>query len=176
MAAGVVIREGSPDDLPALEALYPAAFPDEDLPPLVRDLFGASDGVSSLVAVTPGGEIVGHVAFTRCGVDGRSERLELLAPLAVAAARRRRGLGGALVREGLRRLADLGTARVLVLGDPAYYGRFGFEPEAAVLPPHPLPQEWRDAWRSLRLRDVDPPLAGRLELPPFWLHPALWAP
>lgn len=170
-----VLREGRPEDLPALERLYPAAFPTEDLLPLVRDLSGAGDGVLSLVAVD-GGDLVGHVAFTRCGVGGRSERVDMLAPLAVAPARRREGIGGALVREGLRRLTAAGGAAVLVLGDPAYYRRFGFLPDRDVAAPHLLPEEWRDAWQSVRLAAVEPPFAGGLEVPPFWSRPELWAP
>lgn len=175
MGDGIDIRESVPGDLAALEALYPAAFPGEDLLPLVRDIEAAGAGVLSLVAVD-GGEIVGHVAFTHCSIVGRGERLELLAPLAVAPARQGRGIGGALIREGLRRLAETGAVQVLVLGDPAYYGRFGFVADGGAVPPHPLPEDWSDAWQALRLREFEPPLAGRLDLPAFWLHPALWAP
>ena len=175
MGETIDIRDGRPEDLPALEALYPAAFPTEDLLPLVRDLVAARDRVLSLVALAEG-EIVGHVAFTRCGVAGRAERIDLLGPLAVAPTRQRSGIGGALVREGLRRLGADGGSLVMVAGDPAYYARFGFEPDERVAPPYPLPEEWRGAWRSLRLGDVDPPLAGVLEPPALWMRPALWAP
>ena len=175
MRDAIEIRDGRPTDLPALERLYPAAFPTEDLLPLVRDLVGAPDGILSLVA-TRDGEVVGHVAFTRCGVSGRSEPVELLAPLAVVPTLQGQGIGSALVREGVGRLAAAGGRRMLVAGDPAYYVRFGFEPEEGIAPPYPLPDEWRGAWRGLRLGDVEPPLAGVLEVPAFWMRPALWTP
>ena len=175
MGDDIDIRLGRPEDLAALEALYPAAFPDEDLLTLVRDLVGACDGVSSLVAVRDG-VIVGQVAFTRCAVAGGRERIELLAPLAVAPAHQKQGIGSALVREGLRRLRDAGAALALVLGDPAYYGRFGFAPEDRVAPPYPLPAAWAGAWQSLRLGGGEPALAGVLQVPPYWMRPALWAP
>ena len=175
MGDDMEIREAGSADLAALERLYPAAFPDEDLLPLVRDLAGAGEGVLSLVALADG-EIVGHVGFTRCAVAGRTERIELLAPLAVAPARQRQGIGGALIRAGLERLRAGGGSLVLVAGDPAYYGRLGFVPNERIAPPYPLPEAWRGAWRSLRLRDVDPPPAGVLQVPPFWMRPALWAP
>lgn len=60
----------------------------------------------------------------------RSVRVVALAPLSVAADRRRKGIGSALVRTSLEVLRDRRCDLVLVLGDPAYYGRFGFVPAA----------------------------------------------
>jgi putative acetyltransferase len=57
-------------------------------------------------------------------------RIVVLAPLAVTAPRRRRGIGADLVRASLEELRTSGCDLVLVLGDPAYYGRFGFVPAA----------------------------------------------
>ncbi|WP_137123898.1 GNAT family N-acetyltransferase [Roseomonas sp. HF4] len=148
MQPGVVIRPAAETD--DLAALYAAAFPREDLVPLVRALAGRGD-VLSIVALA-GDDLAGHVAFTRCRVTGRADSVALLGPLAVAPARQRQGIGGALLREGLRRLAAEGVARVLVLGDPAYYGRFGFRPDAAVAPP----------------------IAGTLDVPAPWRDRALW--
>ncbi|WP_041375702.1 GNAT family N-acetyltransferase [Polymorphum gilvum] len=177
------IRPSRPADRAAIETLYPQAFPDEDLLPVVRDLLDHGEGVLSLVAAAasaePAPDLVGHVAFTPCSLAGTAERLSMLAPLAVAPAWQRQGLGRALVREGVRRLAEAGVTRVFVLGDPAYYGRFGFEPERGVQPPYPLPEEWHDAWQSLGLGDTGrpgSPLRGTLAVPEPWRQPALWAP
>jgi putative acetyltransferase len=79
------------------------------------------------------------------------------------------------VRAGLERMRGAGVARALVLGDPAYYGRFGFAPDRAIAPPYELPAAWQDAWQSLALDDDAPPLAGTLTVPPPWRHPALWS-
>ncbi len=51
-----------------------------------------------------------------------------LAPLAVAPARQRRGVGSALAREAIRLAEAAGEPLILVLGDVDYYARFGFEP------------------------------------------------
>lgn len=79
----------------------------------------------SLVAETDGG-IVGHVLLTR--VDISSGRGLGLAPVGVVPRRQRRGVGSALVRAALEAAATAGERLVVVLGDPAYYGRFGFVP------------------------------------------------
>jgi putative acetyltransferase len=55
-----------------------------------------------------------------------------LAPLAVSAGSQGRGVGAALVEAGLEVCRAAGVGLVVVLGDPAYYRRFGFEPAAKV--------------------------------------------
>jgi len=167
----VILEAGGADDI---AALYAAAFPQEDLMPLLRALAGRED-VLALVARI-GAAIVGHVAFTRCGLAGWPGAVALLGPLAVAPDRQRRGIGGALAREGLKRLAGQGIARVQVLGDPAYYARFGFHPDAEVAPPYPLPEAWRAAWQALVLGGGAAPDAGVLEVPAPWRRPSLWGP
>ena len=75
------IRESSMADRAAIETIYPEAFPEEDLLPVVRDLLRQPSGVLSLVAETDGG-IIGHVIFTRCSID-EANNAALLGPLAV---------------------------------------------------------------------------------------------
>ncbi len=173
------IRESRAADQAALEVLYAAAFPDEDLLALLRALLGAppAGGVAavSLVAARDG-VLVGHVAFTECRVAGVDARPALLGPLAVAPEAQRQGVGYALVEAGLARLAADGFAQVFALGDPAYYGRFGFNVEERVATPCPIPDDWRGAWRSKRLDNAAPALAGALAAPPPWDDPIYWAP
>jgi len=175
MSEHLRIRESRSDDLAALESFYPKAFRDEDLLPLVRDLLSDTGIVLSLVAETDRA-VVGHVIFTRCGVSGSEVDAALLGPLAVSPAHQRKGVGTAIVREGLQRLKDVGVALVCVLGDPAYYGRFGFVRESLVEPPYTLPAEWDGAWQSQRLDDVAGDCAGALQVPPQWAKPELWLP
>jgi len=169
------IRESRRDDLAAIESLYPEAFPDENLLPLVHDLLNDPIVAISLVG-TIDTRIVGHAIFTKCGVVGNSVNAALLGPLAVAPAWQRQGIGSAIVRAGFRRLEDADVNRVYVLGDPAYYRRLGFLPESLVEPPYPLPAEWDGAWQSQNLGETTTPCAGKLSVPPQWLQPALWAP
>jgi putative acetyltransferase len=105
------IRRSRAEDLPAIEKLYPAAFPEEDLLPLVRQLLTEDAGILSLVAEA-GGLTVGHILFTLCGISGSEARAALLAPLAVAPEWQRKGIGSALIRDGLTRLERDGVAHV----------------------------------------------------------------
>lgn len=175
MTENIEIRESMQVDLPAIEALYPEAFPDENLLPLVRDLLREAPVALSLVG-TIDSRLVGHVISTRCSVEESSDRFALLGPLAVEPAWQRRGIGSAIVRNGLRRLKDEGVSRVFVLGDPAYYGRLGFLTESRIVPPYTLPIEWEGAWQSQSLRGTTTPHPGKLSLPRPWLQPSLWLP
>ncbi len=175
MTSAIEIRQSTKGDFDDIRALYPQAFPDEDLLPVVDALLGDPANALSLVA-TSDAKLVGNVIFTRCDVNGRDDRSAMLAPLAVAPAMQRQGVGSKLVRAGLEVLAAEGVNHVFVLGDPAYYGRLGFLPGSAVSPPYPLPQEWQHAWQSLSLTGDEPPEGGQILLPVYWLEPALWMP
>jgi len=175
MSEKLEIRESIPGDLGAIESLYPEAFPDENLLPLVRDLLEDVAVTTSLVGVIDS-RIVGHAIFTKCGVVGSNVDAALLGPLAVAPAWHRRGFGSAIVSAGLQRLEEMDMNLVCVLGDPAYYGRLGFRPESQVTPPYLLPPEWDGAWQSQIVGDMAMPVSGILSVPRQWLQPALWAP
>lgn len=74
--------------------------------------------------------LAGHVMLTRMGLAeaNRDVRALLLAPLCVRPEAQARGVGGALVRAGFDRARELGYEAAFLVGDPAYYSRFGFRP------------------------------------------------
>lgn len=86
----------------------------------------------SLVAEQQG-QCVGHIAFSPVRVGGAALGWYGLAPLSVAPAQQHQGIGSALAREGLQRLRALGARGCVVLGEPAYYRRFGFAAHAALV-------------------------------------------
>ena len=166
--SGANLRKATSSDRAAIDALYPLAFPDEDLLPLLGAMW-ASDMPPLMLVAEQDGQIIGHAAFSPCRVDGT--KVSLLGPLAIHPDRQRQGLGTALIREGLQRLGQT----TVVLGDPAYYSRHGFQPETGIQPPYPLPAEWAGAWQSVT-PDSTQSLTGRLSVPEYWREPALWGP
>lgn len=71
-------------------------------------------------------QILGYLAFSAVTINGQHLGWHGLAPLAVAPSWQNQGVGSQLVQAGLATLHALGTAGCVVLGDPHYYGRFGF--------------------------------------------------
>ncbi len=69
-----------------------------------------------------------------------------------------------------------GIEKVCVLGDPDFYGRYGFEAEKDIKPPYDLPAEWDGAWQSVRLYDNAAPVTGTLTPPKPWQNKAIWLP
>ncbi|MCP5090609.1 MAG: N-acetyltransferase [Gammaproteobacteria bacterium] len=160
-------------DFGAIELLYPDAFPDEDLLPLVRDLMPDTAVATSIVGEIDS-RIVAHVIFTKCGVTGERLNAALLGPLVVTVARQGQGIGSALVRAGLRQMKDKDVRLVCVLGDPAFYGRLGFLPETSIKPPYRLPAKYDGAWQSQSLCDTETAYSGELSVPIQWRQPSLW--
>jgi putative acetyltransferase len=126
----VAIRAAHAGDAPAVDALLRASFPAPAEAELVARLARDGDIVLVLVATDEGsGELLGVIVFSRMAADlgGRPVPAVALAPLAVARDARREGIADLLVRAGLDWLRDAGVAMAFVLGNPDYYGRFGFE-------------------------------------------------
>lgn len=123
----------------------------------------------SLVAEDANGVVVGHIAFSpvTLGSEVESPGCLGLGPMAVEPERQRRGIGAALVREGLRTCRAEGHRVVVVLGHPEYYPRFGFVPASrfGLACEYPAPDE---AFMALEL--VPGALAGRAG--PVRYHPA----
>lgn len=122
------IRDEQAADVPLVHDLHARVFPTEAEAKLVDALRDRADPVISLVAADEH-EVVGHVLFSPVELIGsRFLRILGLGPMAVMRERQNRGIGTALVREGLQRCRALGAGAVVVLGHPGYYPRFGFEP------------------------------------------------
>lgn len=123
---GVVVRPALAGDYAGVRAVELAAFGNSGEADLVEALRAAGDVVLELVAERRG-TIVGHVLFSRLAVVSSGENFAAvaLAPLAVALEAQRSGIGGLLVAEAHRRLAP-GEKLSVVLGEPSYYGRFGY--------------------------------------------------
>lgn len=123
----MLVRDEQPADHPAIRAVVEAAFGQAAEADLVDRLRRDGDAVISLVSVEHGA-ITGQVLLSRMQAPFRALGL---APVSVRPDRQRSGVGGALVTEAAARARAGGWEAVFVLGDPAFYRRFGFDPEAA---------------------------------------------
>ena len=123
----MLIRTEAPADILPVDALLKSAFETEAEAKLTMKLRENSRLTLSLVACNDEGEIVGYVLFTPVLIDGEDLRWQGLAPVAVKEEYRQQGIAAALIKEGFESLRDFGYPACVVLGDPAYYGRFGFE-------------------------------------------------
>lgn len=121
------VRAETPADFDVIAAVHVAAFaPSLDEAALVEALRAADEHVAQLCLVAlRGGEVAGHVAFSRAKLES-GDPILVLGPLGVRPAHQGRGAGSALVAEGMRRAGGTDRALVVVLGRPEFYERFGF--------------------------------------------------
>jgi putative acetyltransferase len=129
----LTIRSEVPADRDRVFAVESAAFAQRNEAELVDSLRRSTDPQLSLVA-TLADEIVGHVFFSPVVIESQraATPAAALGPVAVEPARQRTGVGSALVRAGLERCSDHGWHAVFLVGNPAYYSRFGFVPAAPL--------------------------------------------
>ncbi|MCP4143456.1 MAG: N-acetyltransferase [Chloroflexi bacterium] len=96
------------------------------------------------------GQAIGHILFTKAYLTPSIDSVSalILAPLAVLPAAQSQGVGGQLIKEGLRLLRKAGVDLVFVLGHPEYYPRHGFLPAGVrgFDAPYPIPKKNADAW------------------------------
>ena len=170
----MLIRRETVRDADIIRAITTAAFaparPAGQIPPeatLIDELRASPAWIPalSLVAVTPASEVVGHVLGTRGHVG--QHPVVALGPLAVRPDHQQNGVGSALVHAVLGAADALGEPLVALLGDPAYYRRFGFELSTVyqITPPRP---EWQPHFQVRVLTKYQPRLRGMFTYPePF---------
>ena len=130
----LVVRAFEPRDADAVSRVVKAAFGGGEEAALIETLRRENDMVCEFVATTRS-DTIGHIAFSRLQVRSDSEvrRAVALAPLAVAPAHQRSGVGKALTQFALSALREAGEEVVVVLGHPNYYGALGFSALLAKL-------------------------------------------
>jgi putative acetyltransferase len=125
------IRQERPEDVATIRALTEAAFKgmpfSDQTEAKVIDALRAAGALTLSLVATEGGEIISHVAFSPVRINGEAGDWYCLGPVSVWPDHQRTGIGQALIREGLQRLQSMGGGGCVLLGDPAYYRRFGFE-------------------------------------------------
>jgi putative acetyltransferase len=168
----VLIRREVPGDVEVIRSVTAAAFarPGEDIPaeaPLVGWLRASPAWIPelSLVAVDPGGNVIGHVVCTRGAVEAAP--VLALGPLSVRPDWQRQGTGKALMHAVLGAADALGEPLVALLGSTEYYPRFGFR-LASEYGITPGPPEWKEHFQVRTLTAYDPAVRGEFAYPePF---------
>ena len=139
----ISVREERESDIAEVFALVQGAFSDRPFSSgtegsILQGLRADGDMALALVAER-GGERVGHIAFSPVSIDGDTEGLFALGPVAARVDLRGQGIGTALIETGLGRLRECGAKGCVLVGDPGYYSRFGFEGDIGLthngLPP-----------------------------------------
>ena len=161
----VEVRAARPADAAAIRHVLCAAFPTPAEADLVEALDRDGDAVLSLVAVD-GGTIIGHVLFSRMAVQADDRPLAGLglAPVAVIPGRQGEGIGSAMIEAGLRAAQSIGTEIVFVLGEPDYYGQFGFD--AGTAEPFASPYAGPYFQAKMLGTPVNSPTSGRADYAP----------
>lgn len=171
MRDDLVIRRETPADALATELLHDTAF---DVPPgrreslersLLRDLRAEGSVLDELTFVAElDGDVVGHVVCSRGSLA--EAPCVALGPISVRPDHQQQGIGAALVMSVVASAERIAAPVVVLLGDPDYYGFFGFVPASRLGISSPGP--WEDRYfQALSLRAWRPEMAG-----PFRYAPA----
>ena len=148
------IREATESDFDDVLHVESTAFGPEkgaEIADLVKGLLSDPTALPrlSLLAID-NDRALGHILFTRVHINSPEDSISasILAPLAILPEAQFEGIGGQLIKEGLRRLTDSGVELVFVLGHPGYYPRYGFTPAGALgfEAPYPIPEKDAGAW------------------------------
>lgn len=156
----VRVRRESPADIDGIYAVHSGSFPTTAEAELVNALRSAGQLSLSLVAIERD-QVVGHVAFSPITVGGAPLGVGL-APVAVRSDCRRSSIAARLIRHGPELWGQAATGLVVVLGDPTYHARFGFEPARRLA----MRDEYDggDAFQAIELvRGTVPAAGGRVQ-------------
>ncbi|KVM04931.1 GCN5 family acetyltransferase [Burkholderia ubonensis] len=145
----VTLRDERASDVAAVARVIAAAFaaaPQQGhFEQRIVDALRADGWLSVSLVAERDERVIGHVAFSPVTIgtvgDGGESGWYGLAPLAVLPDCQRQSVGAGLVRTGLDALRRLGARGCVVLGEPAYYARFGFGPAGDIVFPQ-APREY----------------------------------
>lgn len=149
----IKIRETGINDFNDIMLVEERAFGQIDEANLCADLLNDNTAkpILSLMAFHEN-RAVGHILFTRGylnEVNCDQPLFHILAPLAIIPEYQRKGIGGLLINEGHKRLKEMGSEMVFVIGHMEYYPKYGFIPNAKKMgyhTPYPIPNEVANAW------------------------------
>lgn len=125
----IIIRQELKEDLARIKEINDQAFGQEGEGRLVNKLREKDQFISELSLVAETDEtVVGHILFYPVKINSNLEKHTTLSlgPMSVLPKYQKKGIGGKLISEGLKRAKDVGFRSVIVVGHPEYYPKFGF--------------------------------------------------
>jgi putative acetyltransferase len=125
-----LIRDERHGDFSAISDITIAAFETMEISnhteQFIIEALRADNALSVSLVAEIDGHVVGHVAFSPVTMSDRTERWYGLGPVSVHPDYQRKGIGKALIQEGLLRLRNLKAKGCCLVGHPQYYRQFGF--------------------------------------------------
>ena len=142
--ARMIIRPEGPEDVASIRALTNAAFAgvahSSQTEGAIIDALRSAGALAVSLVAERDGSIIGHVGFSPVLINGEDRGWFGLGPVSVSPSDQRAGVGSALIEAGLKTLSSRGALGCVVLGDPGYYGRFGFTSGHALCYDGPPPE------------------------------------
>lgn len=148
----MIIRKESEEEFNQIYDLVKIAFQtakvsNGDEQNFVNKLRASGNYIPELALVAEeNGKLIGHMMLTKAYIINDDHRHEVLylAPIAVALEYRSKGIGSELIRESFRLARNMGYTAVVLVGDPAYYNRFGFKSAITfgIKPKMEIPDEY----------------------------------
>jgi putative acetyltransferase len=134
--ANMIIRPETTGDHDTIRKILIAAFADHPFSHqtehLIVEGLRADDALTVSLVAEVDGNVVGHIAFSPVKIGGKDYGWLALGPVAVLPAFQGRGIGQAIVNEGMKAIRDLGAQGCVLVGEPAFYNRFGFRHDPAL--------------------------------------------
>ncbi|MDR2450278.1 MAG: N-acetyltransferase [Candidatus Accumulibacter sp.] len=144
----LAIRQESPSDITAIHALTKDAFLNTPhtagTEQFIVDALRNANALSMSLVAEEDGVILGHVAISPVSISDGASSWYSLGPISVIPEHQRQGIGSKLMFEVLQRLKEKGASGCVLVGDPAYYARFGFSQEKRLVFPD-VPSEYFQA-------------------------------
>ncbi|MBI2817968.1 MAG: N-acetyltransferase [Acidobacteria bacterium] len=133
----MTIRPETSGDFSAIENIHIAAFANHpysrQTEHLIVNALRADHALAVSLVAEMDGKVVGHIAFSPMKINGCDCQWFILGPVGVLPDHQRHGIGQELIREGLKAIRRLGAEGCVLVGDPAYYSRFGFTHNSALV-------------------------------------------
>lgn len=132
----VHVRREVASDIPRIRAIHVAAFADHPFSRqtehLIVDALREANALTLSLVAEEAGVVLGHVAFSPVTIGETQGDWYILGPIGVEPNAQRAGIGSALVLAGLTALRERGAAGCVLVGDPHFYQRFGFQQDSKL--------------------------------------------